>query len=164
MELHAVEFLQQVVRELDIGLVDFVDQQNHTAERLKRLPQLALADVVFHVIDARVAQLAVTQAADSVVLVQTLLRLGGGFHMPLDQRQTKAGRDLSRQFGLAGAGLAFHQQRAFQRDGGVYRKGQVVGGHIGGSRGKFHNTFRGFFDEVMATLTQGEIAASRTVP
>ena len=164
VELHPVEFLQEVVGELDIGLVDLVDQQNHAARRLERLPQLALADVVFHVIDARIAQLAVAQAADGVVFVEALLRLRGGFHMPLDQWQTKAGRDLSRQFGLARAGFALHQQRAFQRYGGVYGKGQVVGGHIGGSRGKFHNTFRGFFDEVATTLTQGEIAASGTVP
>src|SRR3546814_4584639 len=28
MELHAVEFLQQVIRKLDVGLVDLVDQQH----------------------------------------------------------------------------------------------------------------------------------------
>jgi hypothetical protein len=28
MELHPVEFLQQVVRKLDVGLVDLVDQQD----------------------------------------------------------------------------------------------------------------------------------------
>jgi hypothetical protein len=40
VELHAVELLQEVVRELDVGLVDLVDQQ-HRGARRERFPQLA---------------------------------------------------------------------------------------------------------------------------
>jgi hypothetical protein len=40
VEFHAVEFLQQVVGELDVGLVDLVDQQ-HGAWGGEGLPQLA---------------------------------------------------------------------------------------------------------------------------
>jgi hypothetical protein len=49
--------------------------------------------------------------------------------------------DLARQFGLAGAGLALDQQRAFQRDGGVDRDRQIVGRDIGVGAGKFHGFF-----------------------
>jgi hypothetical protein len=35
MELHAVEFAQQIVGELDVGLVDLVDQHT-TAARTRR--------------------------------------------------------------------------------------------------------------------------------
>ena len=37
-ELHAIEFLQQVVRELDVGLVDLVDQQHRALVGDERLP------------------------------------------------------------------------------------------------------------------------------
>ena len=46
VELHAVEFAQQVVRELDVGLVDLVDQQRHRLLGREGLPQHALDDVV----------------------------------------------------------------------------------------------------------------------
>ena len=38
VELHAVEFEQEVVRELDIGLVDLVDQQHRPLARARRRP------------------------------------------------------------------------------------------------------------------------------
>ncbi len=89
VELHPVEFLQQVVGELDVGLVDLVDQQHDRSVRLEGLPELALADVVGHVVHPLVAQLAVAQAADGVVFVKALLRRGGGFDVPLDHRQAE---------------------------------------------------------------------------
>ena len=45
-ELHAIEFLQQIVRELDVGLVDLVDQQHRPLVGDEGLPQLAALDVV----------------------------------------------------------------------------------------------------------------------
>ncbi len=76
-ELHAIELLQEVVRELDVGLVDLVDEQHGAHIGLERVPQLAALDVVADVLDALVAELAVAQARDRVVLVEALLRLGG---------------------------------------------------------------------------------------
>ena len=61
-EFHAIEFLQQVVGELDVGLVDLVDEQNGAAVHDERLPELALLDVVADVLDALVTELAVAQA------------------------------------------------------------------------------------------------------
>ena len=86
-ELHAIEFLQQVVGELDVGLVDLVDQQHGALVGDERVPQLAALDVVADVGDALVAELAIAQARDRVVFVKALQRLGGRLDVPLDQRR-----------------------------------------------------------------------------
>ncbi|MDT4851343.1 hypothetical protein FQZ97_855210 [compost metagenome] len=126
VELHAVEFAQQVVGEFDIGLVDLVDQQHHLLIGLERLPQHALDDVVADVVHAVVAELRVAQARDRVVFVQALLRLGGRLDMPLQQRHAERGGHFLGQHGLAGAGLALDLQRARGIDGQL----EVVGGDI----------------------------------
>ena len=77
VKLHAVDFAQQVVRKLDIGLVNLVDQQRHRRIGGEGLPQHALDDVVVNVLDLFLAQLRVAQPRDRVILVQALLRLGG---------------------------------------------------------------------------------------
>ena len=66
-ELHAIEFLQQIVGKLDIGLVDLVDQQHRPLVRDEGVPQLAALDVVADVRDALVAELAVAQPRHRVV-------------------------------------------------------------------------------------------------
>ncbi len=96
----------------------------------ERLPQHALDDVVVDVLDAFVAQLRVAQARHGVVLVQALLRLGGGLDVPLHQRHVQRARHFLGQHGLAGAGLALDQQRALQRDRGIDGELQVVGGDV----------------------------------
>ena len=88
-ELHAVEFEQQIVGELDVGLVDLVDQHDGLLVGLERVPQLAADDVIADVVHARIAELAVAQAGDGVVFVQALLRLGGGLDVPLDEGQPR---------------------------------------------------------------------------
>ena len=137
-ELHAVELLQEVVRELDVGLVDLVDEQDRARGRLERLPELAPADVILDVLHALVAELAVAQAADGVVIVEALLRLGGGLDVPFDERRAERVGHLAREHGLAGAGLAFDQQRAFEHDGRVHRDAQVVRGDVGFGSFKTH--------------------------
>ena len=131
VELHAVEFLQQIVRKLDIGLVDLVDQQHHALARLERFPQLTLAQVVAHVVDAFHTELGIAQAAHRVVLVQTLLRLGGGLDVPGDQPRLQRARQLLGQQGLARARLALDQQRPLQRDGRIDREAEIRGGNVG---------------------------------
>jgi hypothetical protein len=133
VELHAVDLAQQVVRELDVGLVDLVDQQRHRLLGGEGLPQHALDDVVVDVLDAlrrRAGQLAVAQAAHGVVLVQALLRLGGALDVPLQQRHAQRRGHLLGQHGLAGAGLALDEQRALERDRGVDRQHQVLRGDV----------------------------------
>ena len=130
VELHAIEFLQQIVGELDVGLVDLVDEQHGALIHRERLPQLALADVVADVGDPRVAELAVAQPADGIVFVEALQRLGGGFDVPLDQRRADRLGDFDGEHGLARARLALYQQRPLQRDGRVDGDLQVVCRHV----------------------------------
>src|SRR3990167_5968715 len=131
VELHLVEFLQQVVREIDVGLVDFIDQQDDALFGLKGFPQLALLDVVAYVVDLVRIQLRVAQAAYHVVLVQALVGLGGGLDMPGDQLGAKGLGQLLGQHGLTGAGLTLDQQRALQGDGCIDRQLEIVGGDVG---------------------------------
>lgn len=131
VELHLVEFLQQVVGELDVGLVDLVDQQDHPLLGLEGLPELALLDVVAHVVDLVHAQLRVAQTAHRVVLVEALVGLGGGLDVPGDQPGAEGFGQLLGEHGLAGARFALHQQRPLQGDGGVDRELEVVGGDVG---------------------------------
>ncbi len=133
VELHPVDFAQQVVGEFDVRLVDLVDQQHHRLVGLERLPQHALDDVVADVVNAIVAELGVAQAGHRVVFVQALLRLGGRLDMPLQQRHAQRGGHFLGQHGLAGAGLALDQQRTLQRARGIDGKLQVVGGHVVGA-------------------------------
>ena len=100
---------------LDVGLVDLVDQQHGLLVGGERLPQLAALDVVADVLEARIAELAVAQPRHGVVFVEALLRLGGRLDVPFDQVEPERGGDLAGEFGLAGAGLALDQQRAFER-------------------------------------------------
>jgi len=82
---------------------------------------------VFH---ALVAQLRVAQAADRVVLVQALLRLGRALDVPLQQRHVQRLRHLFGQHGLARAGLALDEQRTLERDGCVDGQHQVLRGDV----------------------------------
>ena len=90
IKLHAVEFTQQIVGEFDVCLVDLIDQQCHRFGGGEGLPQHAFDDVVlnvFHPLAAiEVGHLAVAQTTHGVVFIKALLRLGGGLHMPLQQR------------------------------------------------------------------------------
>jgi hypothetical protein len=135
IELHAVDLAQQVVREFDVGLVDLVDQQRHGLVGREGLPQHALddvvADVLYFVAVLGAAELAVAQAAYRVVLIQTLLRLGGGLDVPLQGAACrKRLRHFFGQHGFAGARFTLDQQRALQRSGGVDGKHQVLGGDV----------------------------------
>jgi len=130
IELHAVQFAQQVVRELDVGLVDLVDEQHHRLGGGEGLPQHALDDVVVDVAHALVAQLRIAQARDGVVFVQALLRLGGRLHVPLQQRHVERGRHFLGQHGLAGAGFALDQERTAEGERGVDGQFQVGGGDV----------------------------------
>ena len=131
VELHAVELEQEVVRELDVGLVDLVDEQHRARLGREGLPELAAADVVADVRHAAVAELAVAQARDRVVVVEPLLRLRGRLDVPGQERRAERLRDLLGEQRLAGAGLALHEQRPLEHDRGVDRDLQILGGDVG---------------------------------
>ncbi|MNR25049.1 hypothetical protein D3C85_1421720 [compost metagenome] len=123
--------MQQVVGEFDVGLVDFVDQQDDPFFGFEGFPELALFQVVANVVDLFRAELRIAQAADRVVLVQALVGLGGGLDVPGDQLGAKGFGQLLGEHGLAGARFALDQQRPLQGDGGVDRQLQVIGGDVG---------------------------------
>ena len=93
---------------------------------------LPLADIIGDVVDSLVAELAVAQPRHRVIFVKALMRLGGRFDVPFDQRRADRRGDLMGQDGLAGARLALDQQGPAQRDGGIDRDLEVVGGDIVG--------------------------------
>ncbi len=109
VELHAVELAQQIVRELDVRLVDLVDQYDRGNIARERVPQHAALDVVRDVGDPLVAQLRVAQPRHRVVFVEPLLRLGRRLDVPLEKRPADRARDLDREQRLAGARLAFDE-------------------------------------------------------
>jgi len=137
-ELHAIELEQQVVGEFDVGLVDLVDQQHRALVGDEGVPQFAALDVIADVLHAGVAELAVAEARHRVVFIEALQRLGGRLDVPLYQRRADRLGDLERQYGLAGAGFSFDQERPFQRDRGVDRDLEIVGRHIGLGAFKTH--------------------------
>lgn len=156
VELHPIEFGQQVVGELDIGFVDLVDEQHRPLRRGERLPQLAATDVVGDVRHPRVAELRVAQPRDGVVLVEALLRLGRGLDVPGQQRRAEAPGDFFRQHRLAGAGLALHQERALQHDRRVDRRGEIGRRDVGLGSGEAHGASRR--EGNRSGLTRGEAA------
>src|SRR2546422_10489831 len=79
-------------------------------------------DVVADLVHAGVAELGVAEAAHRVVLVQALLGLGRGLDVPFEERQAERPGHFDGEHGLAGARLAFYQQRALERDRRVDRE------------------------------------------
>ena len=71
-EAHRVELVQQVVRELDVGLVDLVDQQHDARRRRERLAERAELDVLRDVADVA-AEARVVEALHGVVDVEAVL-------------------------------------------------------------------------------------------
>ena len=137
-KLHLIEFLKQIVWKLNVGLVDLINQQDDFFASFKGFPKFAFLNVVGHVMDFVLAQLAVAQAADRVIFIQPLLGAGCGFDVPFDQSHTKAARNLLGQLGFASAGFAFDQKGAFQCDGRIYGNCQVVGCDVGICALEFH--------------------------
>src|ERR1700728_2867045 len=140
VKLHLIEFEQKVVGKFDVRLVDLVDQQHWAKRRNEGVPQLAAADVVGDFGYARVAELRIAQARDGVIFIEALLGSRGRFDMPGDERGLKGGGDLRGEQRLAGAGLAFDQQRTLERDRGFNRGLQLVARHIGGGSFKTHHS------------------------
>ena len=110
VELHAVELAQQIVRELDVGLVDLVDQYHRRGLGIEGPPQHALDDVVGDVAHPVVTQLRVAQPRDRVVFVEPCWALVVDLMCHWISGRPSAPGHLLRQHGLAGAGLALDEQ------------------------------------------------------
>jgi hypothetical protein len=78
-----VELEQEIVGELEVGLVDLVDQQHDGASAARNAwPQRPELDVLADVAHVAVAEAAVVQALHRVVDVQPVLGLGGRLDVP----------------------------------------------------------------------------------
>ncbi len=163
IKLHAVEFEQQIIGKFDVSLVDFVDEENGADVAVESLPQLALADVIADIGDARVTQLAVAQAGDSIIFIETLMGLGRRFDVPFDERCLEGACHLAGEHRFAGARLAFHQERALKGNRGIHRNLEVVGGDIIGSSVKTHRavSLRRGEPREDASCRQGALIAMR---
>jgi hypothetical protein len=128
---------------LDVGLVDFVDQQHGALGGGETFPELAAANVILDIRDARIAELAVPEPRHRVIFVQSVDRLSGRLDVPFDERRAERLRNLGREHGLAGARLALDQERALQRDGGIDGDLEVVVGDVGLGAFKTHANSRG---------------------
>ena len=130
VKLHLIEFAQQVVGEFDVGLVDFIDQQNDRFGRDEGLPEHALFDVVADILDLFVTELRIAQPRDRVVFVEALVCLGGGLDVPLQERASERAGNFLGQHGLAGTGLPLDQQRAQKGERGIDGELEIVSGNI----------------------------------
>ena len=130
VELHAVQLPEEVVGELQVGLVDLVDEQDHLLLAGEGLAQLAQLHVLLDIVHALAAELAVIQALHHVVDVEAVLGLGGGLDVPDGQGLAHGGGDGLGQHGLAGAGLALDEQGLLERDGDIGGLEQLLAGDV----------------------------------
>ena len=139
VELHLVENVEHVVLEIGVGLVDLVDEQHGALIGHEGLADLAHLDVVLDVahVAAGIAEAAVVEPGEGVVLVQGVHQLHARFDVEHDQRHFQGLGDGVGQHGLAGARLPLEQQGHFQGHGDVDDPGQLVVEHITGSAGEF---------------------------
>jgi len=135
LELDRMEFYVYETRETVVA-------QHRPFVRDERFPHLTAHDVVRDVLHPRIAELPVAQALHRVIFIEAVLRLGGRLHVPFDERRVERRGDLARQHGLAGAGLALHQQGALEGDRSIDRHLEVVGRHIGFGTVKSHENSR----------------------
>ena len=165
VELHPVELAQEVVGELDVGLVDLVDQHDRGSLDLECLPQHAALDVMGDVGDVLVAQLRIAQPRHGVVFVEALLRLGRRLDVPLQERPRERARDFLGEHRLAGAGLALDEQRPLERDRRVDGEHQVGRGNVGIGAFEAHGSvIRGRKKPMLAEIRGATIAAARALP
>ena len=126
MKSHLVQLAQQIVRELQVRLVDLVDEHDHRVGRREGLTEHAHLDVAPDLPDISLAEARVVQARHHVIGVQALLGDRRGLDVPGEQRLAERLGDGVGELRLSRARLTADQQRAPQRDGGVH-----VGEEIG---------------------------------
>ena len=112
VELHLVEHIEHVVLEVGVSLVDLVDQQHHPLICDKGLTDFSHPDILRDIahISRRVAEAAVVQAGQSVVVIQGFDQLHARLHVEHEKRHPQALGNGVRQHGLAGAGLPLEQK------------------------------------------------------
>jgi hypothetical protein len=110
-EAHPIELVEQIVRELDVGLVDLVDEQHDALLRRRRPAERAQLDVAADVLDVPVAEARVVEALDRVVDVEAVLARVVDFTCQVRSGKPQGFGDGLGEERLARAGLAPHEQR-----------------------------------------------------
>src|SRR5439155_6243268 len=113
------ELAEQVVRELEVRLVDLVDQEDDALRCREGAAEGAELDVAADVRDVARAEAAVVEPLNRVVDVEPLDRLARRLDVPLDDWHAEPLGDVTREDGLAGPRLALQQQRTAERDPAV---------------------------------------------
>ncbi len=118
-EAHAVELVQEVVRELDVCLVDLVDEQHLSLLCREGLAEGAEADVVTNVVHVPVAEARVVEPLHRVVDVEPVLGARRALDVPAQEGPPERLRHGLRQERLARPGLAAHEQGTLEHQGAV---------------------------------------------
>ena len=125
VEGHAIQLVEQVVGELDVGFVDLVDKQDHPLVCEKRFSERTVLDVSPHIADVAIAEARIVQALDGVVDVVTLLSLAGRADIPAQEVHHQALGNGFCQHRLAGTGFTPDEQRLLQGYGDIHRVPQL---------------------------------------
>ena len=109
VKFHLIQDIQHVILKIRIRFVDFIDQQNRTGIGLKGLADFAHLDIILNIADIPigVAETAVIEARQGVILVQGFHQFHAGFDIENDQRHLKHLCNGMGQHGLAGPRLSF---------------------------------------------------------
>ena len=102
-EAHPVELVQQVVRELEVRLVDLVDEQHDALRRLERAAEGPELDVVADVLDVAIAEAGVVEALHRVVDVEAVLGARRRLDGPVNELEPRGLGDGLGEQRLAGA-------------------------------------------------------------
>jgi hypothetical protein len=74
--------VEEVVRELDVGLVDLVDQQDHALLGVEGLAHRSELDVLTDVVDILISESGVVETLDGVIDVEPVLSASRAPNVP----------------------------------------------------------------------------------
>ena len=138
VEAHLVQHVQHVVLEIRVRLVDLIDEQDHPRIGDESLPDLSHLDVLFDVahIALGIAETAVVQTGEGIVLVQGLHQFHAGLYIQYNEGHIQGFGNGVRQYGLARTRLTLQQQRQLQLHRNVHDLGQLRVEYVLGSTAK----------------------------
>src|ERR1019366_1274100 len=131
-----VDLVEEIVRELQVGLVDLVDEQHEALAGREGAPQGPELDVAADVLDVAVAEAGVVKALHRVVDVEAILGARRRLDGPVNELEPQRLGDGLGQQGLSGARLALDEEGALERQGAVDGRFERLVGQIGGRAGE----------------------------
>ena len=126
IKFHLVKLPEQVVRELQIRLIDLVDKENRLFFLLKRLAHLSETDVSGNIINAVRTKLAVVKTLYRIVHIKTVLCAGRRFNIPDQKFHIEGSGNRLREHRLSSARFSLDQERLFERRRNVNAADQFI--------------------------------------